>query len=78
MITLSLGRHSVIFYVGHFLSLFTSHNRHRGAWDHQVCDVINYDTTRFRGVGTALVAHLVHGSWKDGQHPKVRASRCPD
>ena len=43
-----------------------------------MCDVINYDTTRFRGVGTALVAHLVHGSWKDGQHPKVRASCCPD
>lgn len=40
-------------------------------WDVKVCDVINYDTTRFRGVGTALVAHLVHGSWKDGQHPKA-------
>jgi hypothetical protein len=40
-----------------------------GGW--QVCDVINY--TRFRGVGTALVAHLVHGSWRDGQHPKVCA-----
>mmetsp|Transcript_26618 Transcript_26618/g.44574 ORF Transcript_26618/g.44574 Transcript_26618/m.44574 type:complete len:312 (-) Transcript_26618:122-1057(-) len=36
-----------------------------------VCSVLNYDTTRFRGVGTALVSHMVHGDWMDGKGLKI-------
>eukprot|EP00241_Pyramimonas_parkeae_P007106 CAMPEP_0114236940 /NCGR_PEP_ID=MMETSP0058-20121206/7120_1 /TAXON_ID=36894 /ORGANISM="Pyramimonas parkeae, CCMP726" /LENGTH=305 /DNA_ID=CAMNT_0001348939 /DNA_START=140 /DNA_END=1057 /DNA_ORIENTATION=- len=39
--------------------------------DATICSILNFDTQRFRGVGTALVSHMVHGAWRSGHVVKL-------